>query len=167
MWNVLEPWQLRQLSRMAAQDPERVEEMLNTLWASYPGLFKELALAALDQGEIERDRCADLLMEAEEQVERDLETYRRRPAVSDFAVVQDDARVARLAEGRVAVWEIVREFRKLGSVERLVDAFPALTRGELAAALSYAEKHPQEIEDQICRYEAALRQRRAEYPFAR
>jgi uncharacterized protein (DUF433 family) len=67
----------------------------------------------------------------------------------------------------VAVWEIVREYRKIGSVERLERSFPSLTRGELAAALKYAEHNPEEIENRILRYEDVRHRRLLQYPYAR
>jgi uncharacterized protein (DUF433 family) len=168
MWRVLEPWQLQQLQRLAAADPERVETVLNTLWNGFPELFRDLATAAVDQQELSVDRCASLLDVEPEAIEERLEAVRKRELRVDHAVVHDElGNVARLAECRVAVWEVVREFRKLGSVERLTEAFPWLSTGELAAALGYAEQNPAEIEDQISQYESVLEKRRAEYPFAR
>ncbi|MGV3615480.1 MAG: DUF433 domain-containing protein [Fimbriimonas sp.] len=166
MWRVIEPWQLAQLQRMAALDPERVETVLNTLWKSYPGLFEELAVSAVDQRDLSVDACADRIDVDAAEVERQLFAFRNTSVRPDRLVVHDGT-VARLSEGQVAVWEVVREYRKLGSVERLAASFPSLTHRELAAALKYAEAHPDEVEAQIERYETALGKRRAEYPFAR
>lgn len=166
MWHVLEPWQFSQLKRLASFDPERAETAMNTIWNAFPGLFEEVCVSAVDQEHLTVARCAELLGLGEEEVMDRLHAFRSRPQTA-VAVVRDDRSVARLAEGHVAVWEIVREYRKLGSVERLVDSFTSLSRGELAAALKYAEQHPREIEEQIARYEEMLAKRRAEYPFAR
>lgn len=165
MWNVIEPWQLQQLQRLASMDPERVETILNTLWRQYDGLFAELAVLATDQEELSVERCAQLLGVSPEEVERRMLAF--RVAVRNERAVVHDGTVARLHEGRIPVWEVVREYRKLGSVERLAESFPSLTQGELAAALKYAEANPEEIEGQIARYEEVLVKRRAEYPFAR
>ncbi len=167
MWHVLEPWQFTQLKRLATFDPERVETTMNTIWNAYPGLFEEVCVSAVDQEQLTVARCAEILGIAESRVEEHLHDFRSRPPQPAAAVVRDERAVARLAEGHVAVWEIVREYRKLGSVERLVDSFTSLSRGELAAALKYAEQNPREIEEQIARYEELLAKRRAEYPFAR
>jgi uncharacterized protein (DUF433 family) len=167
MWHVLEPWQFTQLKRLATFDPERVETNMNTLWNAYPGLFEEVCVSAVDQEQLTISRCAELLGVTEVRVEEMLSNFRSRPPQPQAAVVRDERAVARLAEGHVAVWEIVREYRKLGSVERLVDSFTSLSRGELAAALKYAEQNPGEIEGQIARYEELLSKRRTEYPFAR
>ena len=168
MWTVVEPWQLGQLQRMSAVDPERVEAILNTIWQSYPGLKEDLAIAAVDQEQLSVGRCAELLKMPPEIVEEKLVCFRQRHVRAEKAVIVDEGCVvAKLAEGGIAVWEVVRAYRRLGSVERLVEAFPALSTTELAAALTYAEKNPAEIELQISRYEAAVQKRRAEYPFAR
>jgi uncharacterized protein (DUF433 family) len=168
MWTVFEPWQLTQLQRLASVDAERVESILNTVWQQYPGLMGDLAIAAVDQEHLSVDRCAELLDETPERVEERLIKFRQRHVRAEKAVIVDEGHVvAKLAEGGIAVWEIVRAYRRLGSVERLVEAFPALSTTELAAALTYAEKNPAEIEQQISKYEAAVQKRRAEYPFAR
>ncbi len=166
MWRVIEPWQLQQLQRMASLDPERVETVLNTLWNSYPGLFEELAVSAVDHEALTLDECAERIGTDSAEVGRQLFAFRTTCVREDRLVVLDGT-VARLSEGQVAVWEVVREYRKLGSVERLAAAFPSLTQRELAAALKYAEANPEEIEAQITRYEEAVGKRRAEYPFAR
>jgi uncharacterized protein (DUF433 family) len=167
MWKVIEPWQLAQLQRLSTLDPERVETMLNTLWNSYPGLYEELAVGAVDQDALGVEACAERIHVEADEVERQVVAFRTNAASRpEFMVVHDGA-VARLSEGRVAVWEVVREYRKLGSVERLAASFPSLTQRELAAALKYAEAHPEEIETQISRYEEVLSKRRTEYPFAR
>lgn len=166
MWHVLEPWQFSQLKRLATFDPERVETTMNTIWNAYPGLFEEVCVSAVDQEQLTVARCAEILNTDEGRVEELLHAFRSRPP-QPAAVVHDERAVARLAEGHIAVWEIVREYRKLGSVERLVNSFASLSRRELAAALKYAEQNPAEIEATIARYEELLAKRRAEYPFAR
>lgn len=166
MWRLLEPWQLQQLQRLSTLDPERVETMLNTLWASYPGLFEELAISAVDAEELGVDACSERIRIAPDLVESEVVAFRNRPERMQM-MVEHEAGVARLAGSRIPVWEVVREFRKLGSVERLTEAFRSLSRLELAAALKYAEGHPEEIENQIVRYENILGRRRTEYPFAR
>lgn len=170
MWTVFEKWQLAQMQRLAKSDPERVEAILNTIWNSYPGLLDDLAIAGVDQEQLSIDACAKLLGTDVAGVEARLLEFRQQNARYDYdrAVVVDAlSSVAKLADSRVAVWEIVREYRKLGSVERLTEAFPSLPKSELAAALVYAEKNPAEIENQISRYEEILQKKRAEYPHMR
>jgi uncharacterized protein (DUF433 family) len=168
MWTLLEPWQITQLQRLAAHDAERVETVLNTLWRQYPGLLEELAISAVDQEELGVEECASLLRMDIDAVNQRLAAFRKRAIDPETTIVLDDlTSVARLSEGQVAVWEVVREYRKLGSVERLASAFPGLTEPELAAALKYADGNPEEIEALILRYEEALTRRRSEYPYAR
>lgn len=168
MWANIEEWQLCQLVRLAASDPERVEAMLNTLWRSYPGLLGDLAIMAVDKDQISAGDCAEMLGISPEMVEARIKKLRRQASPIAMAVVQDDSHnhVARLADYGIAVWEVVREYRKLGSVERLIEAFPAVPEGQLAAALRYAQANPAEIETLIENYESMLARRREEYPFA-
>jgi uncharacterized protein (DUF433 family) len=169
MWTTYETWQLAQMQRLAKSDPERVETILNTLWNSYPGLLGDMAIAAVDQEQLSVDDCAKLLNIGIADVELRLLEFRIKSAKwdCDLAVVVEGQSCARLADSNLAVWEIVREFRKLGSVERLTEAFPSLPKAELAAALVYAEKNPGEIEEQISKYEEILRKKRTENPHMR
>lgn len=168
MWSKVETWQFRQLERLASADPDRAETILNTVWRSFPGLLGELAIGAVDQEELTVQACAELLDMSEEDVEQRLHAYRRRSQRFDYAVVHDrDTHIARLADGKIAVWEIIREFRKLGSVDRLRQAFPGVSEADLASAFRYAEAHAKEIEQLIEDYESRLAKMRAEYPFAK
>ena len=164
MWKVFEPWQLSQLHRLSELDIERTETVLNTLWNQFPGLFEDVAVMAVDQGALAVDKAAELCGASVAEIEARLQVLRRQESLLERMVTLDDANVARLEDGKVAVWEIVRELRKLGSVERLESAFPSLQRTEIAAALKYAQIHPVEIEEQIRKYEEAMSRRRAVYP---
>lgn len=158
-----------QLQRLAKLDPERVETILNTLWRQYPSLFAEMAVSAVDQEQLSVDECAQLLDLDAGDVEERLIAYRRAVLPIDCAVVHDDSakHIARLANGQIPVWEIVREYRKVGSVERLRESFPGVAESELAAALRYAQENRDEIEASINEYEEVLARRRSVYPFAR
>lgn len=167
MWAINEPWQLGQLNRLAGIDPERLETILNTLWNSYPGLYAELAILAVDQEQLSVDECAQRLNITSDEVVQKLIQF-RRAAPLDLALVPDRNGhcVARIADFGIAVWEVVREFRKLGSVERLKESFPAVPEGQLAAAMRYAQENPDEIDVQIRAYEDMASKLRAEYPFS-
>ncbi len=170
MWTTFDSWQLAQLKRLSNSDPERIETILNTIWKSYPGLLDDLAIAAVDQEQLSVADCAELTHAQTSEVEAKLIEFRQKNAHfdSDHAVVMaENSSVAKLADSQVSVWEIVREYRKLGSVERLTQAFPSLPKTELAAALVYADQNPAEIEEQISKYEEILHKKRAEYPFMR
>ena len=168
MWARLEQWQLPQLQRLAKLDPQRVEMLLNTLWDRYPGLYTELAISAVDQEMLSVDECADRLCLPPEQIERDLVDFRQCAGSVEAAVVPDHRNVACLAQTGVPVWELVRQYRKVEcSLEKLSAAFPSLSQRELAAAIRYAEAHPEEIEAKISEYETVLAKRRAEYPFSK
>lgn len=168
MWSKVETWQFRQLERLGSADPDRAETILNTVWRSFPGLLGELAIGAVDQEELSVQDCAELLNVAEHEVEERLVAYRRRTERFDFAVVHDrDTQIAKLPDGKIAVWEIIREFRKLGSVEKLRQAFPGVSEADLASAFRYAEGHSREIEQLIDDYEERMAKMRAEYPFAK
>ena len=167
MWARFEPWQLKQLQRLAKSDPERVESLLNIIWNQTPGLYTELAVSAIDQEMLSVEEGAERLELTEHQVETQLREFRQRQTTIEAAVVHDDLRKAACLEDHgIAVWEIIREYRKLGSVESLKAAFPGLSEGELAGALRYAQMHPDEIEAMISDYENVLARRRAEYPFS-
>lgn len=167
MWAINEPWQLSQLNRLAGIDSERVETILNTLWNSYPGLYSELAILAVDQEQLSLDECAHRLGITPDEVLQKLIQF-RRAAPLDLALVPDrnGQCVARIADFGIAVWEVVREYRKLGSVERLKESFPAVPEAQLAAAMRYAQENPDEIDGQIRAYEDMAGKFRAEYPFA-
>ncbi len=169
MGMTLEPWQLTQLQRLERLDPERTERVLNTLWEAHPELFEDLAVAAVDQEMLTVEGCAELLGYESDEIEHRLLEYRGRTQTAGCRIVLDEERgnVARLAEARIPIWEIVREFRKLGSVELLREAFPFLTPSELVAAMRYAEAHPSEIEAQIQQFESLIERRKTEYPFAK
>lgn len=168
MWARLESWQLPQLQRLSKLDAERVEALLNTLWHQYPGLYEELAIAAVDQEMLSVEDCAERLGKPIWVIEERLLQFRRAEVSVESAVVHDDTvkHIARLANGQVAVWEVVREYRKLGSLDALRSSFPAISEGELAAALRYAQEHAEEIQRLIDEYEGVLALRRASYPFA-
>lgn len=169
MWAKLEPWQLLQLQRLAKLDPERVESLLNTLFRQYPGLYGDLAIMAVDQEQITVVECAESLGVSEELVEQKRTAWRRSQlATSETAVIVQAGHhpTAKLAEGHVAVWEVIREYRKVGSLEALRDSFPAVSEVELASAIRYAQEHLAEIDAQIEAYERMLALKRAEYPFA-
>lgn len=166
MWIRFEGWQSSQLERLAKLDPERAEAVLNTLWAVCPGLLEEMAISAVDQETLSVAACAELLGLESEEVDQRLVAFRKHTLNLERAVVRSGCtNGAKLAGGQVAVWEIIREFRKLGSVDRLRESFPSLSEAELSSAFLYADDHKSEIEEKIVAYENMLARKRSEYPF--
>ncbi len=143
MTHPYEDWQLEELGRLAQTNPRRLESVLNNLWVANPGLHEELkaraSLANVSSTEL--------------------------PA---FALVETGgASCARLSESRIAVWEIIRAYRRAGSIDKLHADFPQVELGELQAALDYGVENKVEVDLLIARYEAMLEQRRSQYPYAR
>ena len=82
-------------------------------------------------------------------------------------IEHDDHDVAKIVGKHVTVWEIVREYRRAGSVDAMRGAFPGLSEGELRAALLYAGRNPDEIGAQIKAYDEIVERSKAAYPFAK
>lgn len=160
-------WQAEQLMLLAKRCPERFAVVWATLCREFPLLPEELALAAVEQGEVSCAECAEYLGVDETEVRRKIERYRATSANFESAVVVDEGtQIARIDDEQVAVWEIVREYRKLGSVERVLEAFHGLSPADLTAALRYAEAHVEEIDRLIELYEDHLRRKRVDQLFA-
>lgn len=163
MWRNYEDWQIQELQNLASQDEEWLETILNTLWNSYPGLLQDLALNSVQRGNLSIPEAAKCLHMPESEVESLILMRDAAKPQMEYAVVMDQS-VARLNPSQVSIWEVVRQYRKLGSLERLKEEFPGLTQFELAAALRYAELNPSEIESQIAAYEKRRAERLAQYP---
>jgi uncharacterized protein (DUF433 family) len=165
MWTSMEPWQVAQLERLSRIDHDRVETALNSLWQSCPEIFQQITIAAIDESQITRERGAQILKLSLDDVDQMLADFRRK-ALKRCCVVVTGGSAAKLADGGLPVWEVVRVFRKVGSMEKLQEAFNGVSPQTLESALEYAEANPDEIEKLISRYEEMVERRRAEYPFA-
>ncbi|HRJ27318.1 MAG TPA: hypothetical protein PLO61_07405 [Fimbriimonadaceae bacterium] len=163
-----ETWQLTQLARIARQNPNRIEMVLNALWQASPGLFEDLAIAAVDQEMLSIQECAEKLGLTEAGVESKLREYRRSQCQYGAPIVRDleHGCVAKLSGSQIAIWEIVRAHRKLGSLEAVQARYPGIDEIELQSALAYAEENPVEIEAQIRQYDEMRARKQVEYPFA-
>ena len=153
------------MCRLADRDPQRADRIVETLWSTHPRLLGELAISAVDKSEISLEDAAVVLNVSPEEVKSRVEAFRRAERPS--APIVEDEGTARLAEGQVPVWEVVREYRKCGSFEDLAKAFPALTETELNAAIAYGTDNAAAIDDLIEKYESMQDRKRSEYPFAR
>jgi uncharacterized protein (DUF433 family) len=162
MWTSLEPWQVAQLERLSRIDHDRVEAALNALWESCPEMFEQVTIAAIDDGHITLERGAQVLRASIEEIEVALADFRRKGLKRCLVVT--DGSDAKMADGGLPVWEIVRVFRKVGSIEKLQEAFAGISPQTLESALDYAAANSEEIDKQISFYEEQVELRRAEYP---
>ncbi len=157
-----ESWQLEQLGYLAVSDPERVSSALKAFWEANPELFNDAILSAVDRRQISYERASELLDLSVAEINKLLEAQRSNSASwEQFIEVEAENGTARLSDSHVPIWEIIREYRKLGSVDSLCEAFPQLTQGSLAAALKYAEAHSTDIQSKIDAYEQYLDRRKA------
>lgn len=160
-------WALCQMERMSRYDSERIHAILSSLFERDNDLLIDLVIGAVDQEMLSIHEASRITELEHYEIERRLFEFRNAVAFGEVNIVRESkAGIAKIAERNIAVWEIVREFRKVGSVDRLRGSFPDLTKKELAVALRYAEAHSTEIEQQIDQYEAVIERRRSEYPFS-
>lgn len=167
MGKPLSQWALCELCRLADRDPQRADRIVEALWTAHPRLLGELAIAAVDNKQITAEEAGEVLAVSADEVRSRVETFRKSQRPSAPIVEDDGTGIARLAEGHVPVWEVVREYRKTHDVQNLALAFPALTPAELDAALDYGKEHAIEIDNLIVKYENMQDRKRAEYPFAK
>lgn len=167
MSQTIDLWLVDQLRRMAKTQPERFEGFVRSLQQALPAEFEELALMAVDEGSLQASDCAVVLMVDSEELNVRLEGYRNNTDdLPDGLIEIDGNRVARIVDTQVAVWEVVRVFRRVGSVAELKQAYNSLSERELRAALAYAGNNPDEIAASIEQYEAVVNRAREAYPFA-
>lgn len=160
-------WIVDQLRRMAKTQPERFEGLVLALRQTMPAEYEELALMALDEGSLTNTTCAAVLCIGEDELDVRLEGFRNNNEdLPDGLIEVDSHGVARVVETQVSVWEIVRVFRRAGSVAALKETYNALSERELRAALAYAGNNPDEIGENIRQYEAVVQRTREAYPFA-
>jgi uncharacterized protein (DUF433 family) len=166
MTTLSEHWLVPEIERLARSGPDRIEGILQALRSAAPEVHCELVLMALDNGNLSQEEAASRLGTDEVTVAIRLELFRQSHSESNSqTIVHDKNQVARIANKHVAVWEIVREFRRAGSVGAMRDSFPTLTELELRTALAYAGRHPDEIAGRIAEYERLLERSRSLYPF--
>jgi uncharacterized protein (DUF433 family) len=65
------------------------------------------------------------------------------------------------------VWELVALLRAYGSVERLLEDFPAVGRAAVETGLAYAAAYPDEIDGAIAENERPMEERLRESPHIR
>lgn len=167
MSQTVDMWLVDQLRRMAKSQPERFEGFVRSVKTALPAEFEGLALMAVDEGSLTTCDCAAVLMLGEAEVDVRLEGYRNNSDDLLEGVIEVDLQgTARIADTQVAVWEVVRVFRRVASVAELKLAYNSLSERELRAALAYAGNNPDEIALSIEQYEAMVNRKREAYPFA-
>ncbi|MCW5936473.1 MAG: DUF433 domain-containing protein [Fimbriimonadaceae bacterium] len=161
-------WALSQLERLARNEPDKLEVLLTKIKESLPDLYGELVLMSVESGQTSEVDAARLLDTDPVSVGMRLESFRLSVGENQLGhIVHDVHGVAKIEDKQVTVWEIVREFRRAGTVSAMRDQFPALNEVELRAALAYAGRNPDEIGGQIRAYEELVERSRAAYPFAK
>lgn len=151
-----EPWLLPQLRRLAKARRTDYEAFEAHVKQFLPGLYEELCLMAVEHGDLANESCAVCLCTDVSELAVRLEIYRRDSSENgDPILLEVDAQKnAKLTAAGTYVWEIVRKFRELGSLEALQEAYSGLTASEIRAALTYAERHAEEIDAKIAAYES-------------
>ncbi len=148
-------WLVSQLRRLAKNDLPSFEQFSEIFRSQQPQLFTHLALMAIEHGDLTPAECAYAINTDLADVDAHLQLYRQGVAESgrESLVEVDERGVARLTSVGITVWEVVRESRRLGSVDALKESFPGLTANEVHAAVCFADRHPEEISKQIEDYE--------------
>jgi len=72
---------------------------------------------------------------------------RRCPGI--YFADEPSGRTARVSGTGLGVWEVLRDFRRDHDVERLRRAFGHLSQAQLAAALMYHRRYPEEIQREV------------------
>ncbi len=162
-------WIIPQLERMAKSEPHRFEELVLAIGSARPDIFDELHLMAVEHGQLSETEVAERLNSELAVVKVRLDSYREAStfAIESQVIEKDRNDVARIIGKQIAVWEIVREYRKRDSVDAMRGAFPLLSEGEMRAALIYAGRNPDEIGSQIRAFEEILERNKAAYPYAK
>lgn len=157
-------WQLGHLMLLSRTAPDHLATILERFFASEPDVLEELTLSAVAHEDITVTEAAGVLRVSEEEVIGRMVRLRQQGR-GQCAVLRadDDHGFARLADSGLAVWELVREHRRLGSFGALPEHFPSVREADLTAAIAYADANCEEIEEQIRRYEDLRALQRAQF----
>ncbi len=153
-------WMIAQVQRLAKTRPEKLTAILSQLRESLPEAYEELLLTALEHGDLTFSECAGRLGVDQAELKERQESYRTLLSeANEFPMIAKDSQgTARVIGTMIAVWEIVRKFRRAASVLSLKESFPSLTELELRSALAYAGRHPDEVQSHITAYEELKKQ---------
>lgn len=156
---------LHQLLSFAERNPGRVEHALEAMWQADPHLIRDIAVEAVQGNLLTIEEGANWLGISVTEFESHVTKAAEEPGgYSTIGRDPDRRQPAKLARSGVAVWEIVREYRKEESLSRLQEHYASISHLELFEALLYAEEHPEEINADIERYEQFVRKKSEEYP---
>jgi uncharacterized protein (DUF433 family) len=147
-------WPISQLVNLVKHSPQAGAPVVQFLKNSCPETYQQLAILALDSGEISLAEVAKELGIPESTVANLYENYVREQSSERRNISKLDG-VAILTSCRVAVWEVEREYRRAGSIEALESLFPGIPPRELRCAIKYAAANSEEVEAQISRFETS------------
>lgn len=164
----VKPWILPQVERMALERPGRIASALAAIFANDPDLEIELTAMAVEENMLELHEAAVHLGMSPDELEKRVTALSEHQDLSDdmARIKKDVGGVARLVSSPVAIWEVVREYRRVGAVDQVLESMPMLSELDVRAALSYAGRNPDEIGREIKRYDDHVERTRAAYPFA-
>lgn len=151
----VEPWMMLQVERLAKSRPESLARLLCALRRQHPEAFEEMVLLALEHGDLTSAEAGVQLGISEAEVSTRHERLRSKVCDGEeYSLIAFDGNgVAKVKGTVVAVWEVVRQFRRSQSVAELHAMFPSLTEMEVRSALAYAGRNPDQIHGQIRAFE--------------
>lgn len=77
------------------------------------------------------------------------EALRAQKCPGIYFANEPSGRTAKIGGTGLGVWEVLRDFSRDEDAKRLRRAFPQLTQAQLAAALLYFRRYPEEVRQQI------------------
>lgn len=157
----VEPWQIEQLLALLKESPDAVLGPVATLFAANPDLYHSVVVRGVSTGAISVEEAGRQTPLSEQDIAERARSI--SPSQPSQATIEMNGKGARLVGSGLYVWEIIRELRRLGSVDGLREQY-SLTDDELVAARVYAAENSEEVESQIGAFEELKNRKHAEYP---
>lgn len=158
-------WQLRQLQALSHSRPDRIATALETLFESHPDVHCDVVIGGLQDEAISVEEAASELNVNFEQLETLRQEYLDRNRMLEHPEIEHHQnRPATLVGNGLAVWEVVREYRRSACSDTFRAALPSVSKAQLEASLAYASTHKDEIDELIRQYESFKSIRTSEYP---
>jgi uncharacterized protein (DUF433 family) len=159
-------WQLDQLKVLSTTKPGTIQKALDALWIAMPSLQKEVILTALAEGRINATYAArELNLSEDVVIEQAAEFGSEGTGRPILSLIECEAgKAAKLPESGLAVWEVIRKFRQLGTIQAVLESFPSLSEAEMQSALGYATMNSEEIDKNIRDYDDLQSRKYTEYP---